>query len=104
MGVGLLMLPVGFYVLGMGTLRAGVFTGWRRTVPLGFGLMLALVVSALMLAYWTDSRNGYEIVISRLPPSLTVFGFAIGWAAFGYTLWSGKTESRENSPNHTSPQ
>ncbi len=90
MGVGLMMLPAGFIVLGIGTLKAGVFTGWRRAVPLGFGLMLALVVSALMLSYWTDSRDGYEIVISRLAPYLTVFGIALGWTALGYALWSEK--------------
>jgi hypothetical protein len=90
MGVGLMMLPAGFIVLGIGTLKAGVFTGWRRAVPLGFGLMLALVVSALMLSYWTDSRDGYEIVISRLAPYLTVLGIALGWTALGYALWSEK--------------
>lgn len=90
MGVGLMMLPAGFIVLGIGTLKAGVFTGWRRAVPLGFGLMLALVVSALMLSYWTDSRDGYEIVVSRLAPYLTVFGIALGWTALGYALWSEK--------------
>lgn len=85
MGVGSMLLPVGFIVLGIGTLKAGVFTGWRRAVPLGFGLMLALVVSAFMLTYWIDVD-----VMSRFAPALMVYGIALGWAALGYALWSEK--------------
>lgn len=85
MGVGSMLLPAGFIVLGIGTLKAGVFTGWRRAVPLGFGLMLALVVSAFMLTYWIDLD-----VISRFAPALMVYGIALGWAALGYALWSEK--------------
>jgi hypothetical protein len=81
-----MLLPAGFIVLGIGTLKAGVFTGWRRAVSLGFGLMLALVVSAFMLTYWTDSGD----VISRNAPGLMFYGFALGWAALGYALWSEK--------------
>ena len=73
MGVGLMLLPAGLIVLGIGTLKAGVFTGWRRPVPLGFGL-IALVVSAFMLTYWTDSGD----VISRNAPGLMFYGFALG--------------------------
>lgn len=86
MGVGLVMLPVGFIVLGIGTLKAGVFTGWRRAVPLGFGLMLALVVSQLMLTYWTDLGD----VISTYAPGLMSYGFPLGWAVLGFALWSEK--------------
>ena len=85
MGVGLMLLPPGFIVLGIGTLKAGVFTGWRRAVPLAFGLMLALVVSAFMLTYWIDLG-----VISGFAPALMVYGIALGWAALGYALWSEK--------------
>lgn len=85
MGYGLTMLPVGFILLGIGALRARVFTAWRRAVPLGFGLMLALIV----ISRWLAQAEGWWLF----------FGFAIGWAAFGYTLWSEKTESGENSPN-----
>ena len=86
MGVGIILLPTGLIVLGIGTLKAGVFTGWRRAVPLGFGLVLALDVSALMLTYWTDSGD----VISRNAPGLMFYAFALGWAALGYALWSEK--------------
>jgi hypothetical protein len=86
MGLGLMILPVGFVLLGIATFRAGVFTAWRRAVPLGFGLMLALIV--------------VSVAVAGIGRGLVVFyGFAIGWAAFGYTLWSEKTESGENSPN-----
>jgi len=85
MGVGLMLLPPGFIVLGIGTLKAGVFTGWRRAVPLAFGLILALVVSAYMLTYWIDVD-----VMSRFAPTLMVYGIALGWAALGYALWSEK--------------
>lgn len=86
MGIGLMILPAGFVLLGIATFRAGVFTAWRRAVPLGFGLMLALIV--------------LSVAVAGIGSGLVVFyGFAIGWAAFGYTLWSEKTESGENSPN-----
>ena len=90
MGVGLMMLPAGFITLGIGTLRASVFTGWRRAVPLGFGVMLALIVGALGLSYWTDSQDRSVGVIIRLAPVLTMFGFPLGWATLGYALWSEK--------------
>ncbi len=86
MGIGLMILPVGFLLLGIATLRAGVFTAWRRAVPLGFGLMLALIV--------------ISVAVAGIGRGLLVFyGFAIGWSAFGYTLWSEKTDSVENSAN-----
>ena len=90
MGVGAMLLPAGFIVLGIGTLKAGVFTGWRRAVPLGFGVMLALIVGALGLSYWTDSQDRSVGVIIRLAPVLTMFGFPLGWATLGYALWSEK--------------
>jgi hypothetical protein len=79
MGVGLTMLPAGFILLGIGTLRAGVFAGWRRAVPLGFGVFLALIVILVAGAYWTG-----DVLIAFS----AAYGFALGWAAFGYALWS----------------
>ncbi len=81
MGVGLMMLPAGFVLLGIGTLRARVFTGWRRAVPLVFGLMLALIVIVELTHYPTPSA---------------IFGIGLGWAALGYALWSEKAESGRN--------
>ena len=86
MGIGLMMLPAGFIALGIGTLRARVLTGWRRAVPLGFGLMLGLIVIVLMVAIWTDSRHSYETLLSA------IFGIALGWMALGYALWSEQAE------------
>jgi hypothetical protein len=89
MGVGLTMLPAGFVLLGIGTLRAGVFSGWRRAVPLGFGVLLALIVSAIAGAY----RTG-EVLFAFS----ATYSFALGWAVFGYALWSahptGDTHAR----------
>ena len=88
MGVGLMMLPAGFVLLGIGTLRARVLTGWRRAVPLGFGLTLALLVIVLMaLIVWTGSQPSVEGVFGA------ILVIALGWAALGYALWSEKAES-----------
>jgi len=89
MEVGLMMLPAGFVVLGIGTLRARAFTGWRRAVPLAFGLMLTVFVIALMVVIWTDARHSYGTHV------ITIFGIALGWTALGYAVWSEKAESSD---------
>ncbi len=84
MGVGSLMLPVGFVLLGLGTLRAKVFTGWRRGVPLGFGLILVVIklISVFGEHYWLlDWSDAVAI--------------PLGWMALGYALWSEKTNSSD---------
>ncbi len=84
-GVGAMMLPVGFVLLGLGTLRGKVFTGWRRTVPLAFGLLLAAMklISVLGAHYWLlDRSDGW--------------GIPLGWMALGYALWSEKTNSSDS--------
>jgi hypothetical protein len=77
MGVRSMMLPPGFVLLGIGTLRARVFTGWRRTVPFAFGLLLAAIklITVLGVHYWL--LDGSDAV-----------GIALGWMALGYALWS----------------
>lgn len=77
MGVGSAILPAGFVLLGIGTLRARVFTGWRRAVPLGFGLMLAVVklITGFGTHYWLLDRSD-------------AVGIPLGWMALGYALWS----------------
>ncbi len=84
MGVGSLMLPVGFVLLGLGTLRAKVFTGWRQGVPLGFGLMLAAIklITVFGMHYWLLDRSDAA-------------GIPLGWMALGYALWSEKTNSSD---------
>jgi len=59
----------------MGTLRARVFTGWRRAVPLGFGLLLAVLVIVLMAV------GLFGLIVLGI-------GIALGWTALGYALWS----------------
>jgi len=83
MGIGLTMLPVGFVLLGFGTLRAKVFTGWRRVVPLGVGLMLLAI------------RPIYLRGILPMPDLSGAAGVALGWLALGYALWSEKTNSSD---------
>ncbi len=84
MGVGSLMLPIGFVLLGLGTIRAKVFTGWRRGVPLGFGLMLAAIklITIFGMHYWLLDRSD-------------AVGIPLGWMALGYALWSEKTNSSD---------
>lgn len=84
-GVGSMMLPVGFVLLGLGTLGAKVFTGWRRIVPLGFGVMLAVIklITVFGAHYWLLDRSD-------------ALGIALGWMALGYALWSEKTNSSDS--------
>jgi hypothetical protein len=83
MGVGLLILPVGLLLFGIATLRAGIFSGWRRTVPLGFGIILTLLILsgvALIALSGSGSQVGWFRAI--------VLAFAAGWVAMGSALWS----------------
>ncbi len=82
MGVGSMILPVGFILLGFGTLRAKVFTGWRRGVPLAFGLMLTAIklITIWGAHYWLlDWSDAVAI--------------PLGWMALGYALWSEPNRS-----------
>ena len=85
MGVGLLLLPIGLLLFGIGTLKASVFSGWRRAVPFGFGLLLALLILsgvALMLLSGSRSQEGFLGAV--------LVSIAAGWAVLGYALWSDK--------------
>ncbi len=97
MGAGLMILAAGLVLLGIGTFGARVFTAWRRAVPLGFGLMLALMVVVSMAAHvWSGSGPADK----ALMPIVGFFGgvgFPIGWAALGYALWSEKAEGSGTS-------
>lgn len=84
MGVGLMMLPGGLFLLGVGTIRAKVFTDWRRGVPLGFSLMVTAIV--ILLATWEPSQPW----LAKVFPYGASYAFAFGWAALGYALWSEK--------------
>lgn len=88
MGIGLMILPAGLILLGISTFKARVLARWSRAVPLGFGLMLGLMVMVFAGAIWTGSRHAKELLLT------TIFGIALGWAALGCALWS--SEGREH--------
>jgi len=96
MGVGLLLLPISLLLFGIGTLKASVFSGWRRAVPLGFGVILALVILsgvALMLLSGSHSQVGsFRAVV------LTI---AFGWGVLGAALWSDQGEDVSRSDQGT---
>jgi hypothetical protein len=101
MGVGLMMLPGGFFLLGIGTIRAEVFTGWRRGAPFGFSVMLSAIVILLITSYlspiiaWWTSRP----LLAKVFPYAASYAFAFGWAALGYALWSEKAvQHHEEGP------
>ena len=86
MGVGLLLLPIGLLLFGIGTLKARVFSGWRRAVPFVLGLILALLILSgvvLMLLSGSRQKGFLGVVLSTI---------AVGWAVLGYALWSDNSE------------
>ncbi len=92
MGVGLLLLPIGLLLFGIGTLKASVFSGWRRAVPFGFGVVLALLILsgvALMLLSGSGSQVGFFRAM--------VLSIAAGWGLLGSALWSAKDKGASRS-------
>jgi len=83
MGVGwFMMLPIALILFGLATVKARVFSGWRRAVPLVFGLALVLLILvgiAVMLVSGSSSQEG--LLGAML---LTI---AAGWVVLGYALW-----------------
>lgn len=83
MGVGFMMLPVGLLVIGIATMRAKVFSGWRRAVPLSFGSVLAsLIVLGIGVMLLTGSGSQEGLLRAMF------LSIAIGWAVMGYAVWS----------------
>jgi hypothetical protein len=86
-GVGFVLLLVGLLLFGIGTLKASVFSGWRRAVPFALGLILALTLALLFL--------------SDVPWLLPVLSIAAGWGVLGCALWfdedNGASRSREGA-------
>ena len=90
--VGLLLLPIGLLLFGIGTLKARVFSGWRRVVPFVFGLILALLNLsgvALMLLSGSHSQQGFLDAV--------LLSIAAGWGVLGYALWSDKDKVASRS-------
>ena len=96
MGVGFLLLPIGLLLFGIATLKARVFSGWRRAVPFGFALILALLILsgvALMLLSGSRSQEGFLGAV--------LLSIAAGWAVLGYALWSDKDKGESRSDQGT---
>jgi hypothetical protein len=92
MGVGFLLLPIGLLLFGIGTLKASVFSGWRRAIPFGFGVILALLILsgvALMLLSGSRSQEGFGAVL--------FLSIAAGWGVLGSALWSDKDKGASRS-------
>ena len=83
MGIGFMLLPVGFLLLGVATFKAKVFSGWRRAVPLGFGLTLVLLILIMMSVMLLTGSQTQEDLLSVM-----LLSIAVGWTALGYALWS----------------
>ena len=77
--VGFVVMPIGFILLGVATLRAKVLPGWRRALPFIIGLM---ITSGMLLAFGIGEAG---LVISFL-------SFGLGWLVLGYVLWSDRSE------------
>ena len=75
----LVVVPIGFILLGVATLRAKVLPGWRRPLPLIIGLMIP---SGMLLAFGIGEAG---VVISFLL-------FGLGWIVLGYALWSDRSK------------
>jgi len=92
MNVGLLLLPIGLLLFGIGTLKARVFSGWRRAVPFRFGVILAVLILsgvALILLSGSSSQKGFF--------GLVLVSIAAGWAVLGYALWSDEAKGVSRS-------
>ena len=91
-GIGLLLLPIGLLLFGIGTLKASVFSGWRRAAPFGFGVILALLILsgvALMFLSGSGSQQGFFRAV--------VLSIAAGWGVLGSALWSDADKGASRS-------
>ena len=73
-GVGTLLTAIGMMLAGVGTIRAGMWSGWRRWVPLAVGLtafaLLALQVTPLL----QEAVGLYSIALAALGVAVLVEG------------------------------
>ena len=89
MGAGFMMLPIALILFGLATVKARVFSGWRRAVPLVFGLTLVLLILAGIAVMLVSGSRTQEGLLGAM--LLTI---AAGWVVLGYALWSEQTEAR----------
>lgn len=88
MGIGLVLLPFGLLLLGLATLRARVYSGWRRAVPFGFGLSLMLLILATIAVMQVSGSGTQEGLGGAI-----VLTIAAGWVVLGYALWSEPSQA-----------
>jgi hypothetical protein len=75
---GVLALVVGFVLLGLAVLRAGVLPRWATAL---------LIVGTLAMLGFNDQNA----------QALMAIPFGIAWVAVGYVLWSGESETARRS-------
>jgi hypothetical protein len=83
-----MLLPIGLLLLGVATLKASVYTGWRRAVPFGFGLTLLLLILAALTVMVVSGPRTQEGLLGAI-----LFAIAAGWVVLGYALWSERSEA-----------
>ena len=84
--LGVLALILGLTAFGIATIRAKIWPGWSRFLPL---LIPVVLLVALLLAFLVGRGTGareVELILSCL--------FGLGWILLGYALWSDKTGQR----------
>jgi len=92
--IGVPLLAVGMVLLGSATLRAKIFSGWKRAIPLliillpGAVVLLTLGIRSLLTA--EEVRR----VVGQWGLRACIVLFGLGWAMLGYALWSVKTGER----------
>jgi hypothetical protein len=90
-GVAPMLIGAGLITIGVTTLRAGVWAGWSRFLPLGFGLYTLLALIPVMIG-------------SGGPPApvalWTIAGWDLLWFALGATVLS---RTRPSAPAGRAP-
>jgi len=89
--VGVPLLAVGMLLLGSATVRAKVFSGWKRAVPLVIVLVPVSVVLLTLTIRSFFSAEEVRQVLGQWGLRACIALFGLGWAMLGYALWSEKT-------------
>jgi len=80
--LGVLALILGLTGFGIATIRAKVWPGWSRFLPLPIPLVLLVgLLLGLLAGRGTGAREA-ELILSSL--------FGLAWLLLGYALWSDK--------------
>lgn len=84
-----LISSLGMIVLGIAAMRSGVFTDWRRFVPLLVGVWFFVQIP-LQIAFFISAQGSPSYALL-----LGVFGLL--WALVGYVVWSAAGEKATRS-------